>query len=677
MKPMIFFSDLAHRGHACNAMPYAISLVLAYALKVMPDRFDYKLFKRADDLTAALDQGIPQIVCFSNYVWNTDLSYAIVRRIKQRAPETVVIFGGPNYPILAGEQELFLKKYPDIDFYVYREGDVAFPHLIEALLEVGLDAGKIRAEERKLPSCHYIHEGRLIAGKEMPTPNDLDELPSPYLGGLMDTFFEMNLVPLTQTTRGCPFTCTFCQDGHKDNSKVKRHSQPFVDAELEYIAQRSRAPRLQWGDSNFGMYKQDLDTCRTIARLRKQYGWPLIVDVHGKNKKERILEAASIIDGAELEGGAVFVSAAIQSTSPEVLMAVRRQNISTDVIMDLVTRGRKVLNDNSFSEIILCLPRDTRDAHFQSLDDLIDAGISVIRSHQFILLHGSEAATIEDRVRYGMLSRFRVSPRTVAEYRLFGESFISPEIDEICVGNSTLTYQEYLECRQYDLTVEIFHNHGLFGGLMAFLKANGVSLSRVVHDIFDHIMSTTTPLNTVYAGFLRETQELWDTREEVEAFLRQPGIPEKYRSGELGNNEQLMYRALAVFNHMADMHDVVYFLARKHLSEQGKLDAATAQFLDELKAFNLLRKSDILDTQRVERRVFHFDFEQLEEERTIESPEACRRPEGVTIEFSHSDAQRDMIRKYVDLYGTDNYGLGNILGGGTSVSSFYRTYRKV
>ena len=678
MKPMIFFSDLAHRGHSCNAMPFAISLVLAYALKKMPGAFDYKIFKRTEDLTQELDQDIPHIICFSNYIWNASLSYEIARRVKERAPKTIVIFGGPNYPIRRKEQEQFLRANPAIDFYVYRDGDLAFTKLLEALLETGLDAQKIKAEKRVLPSCHYVTDDSLVVGAELLVPNDLDEIPSPYLTGLLDPFFEMNLVPLVLTTRGCPFSCTYCQDGLDYTNKVKRHSRAFIDDELEYIARRTKAPRLQWADLNFGMYTQDLDTCRTLARLRETYGWPQFVDLHGKNKKERILEAARIIDGPNLDGGAVFFSASVQSTDPDVLDAVKRRNISTNVMLDLVTRGH-TLFDNSFSEVILCLPRDTRAAHLRSLEDLMDTGVSTVRSHQFLLLHGSEAATTEDRERFGMVTRYRVCPRTTAEYHLFGEAFVRPEIDEVCVANNTLSYQDYLECRQFDLTVEIFHNHGLFREIMALLITHDVRASAFIRNIFDLVLSTTTPLSPVYAGFLRETEELWETAEEVEEFLRQPGVPEKYRDGELGNNEQLMYRALAVFNHMRDLHDLVYALAQEHLAKAGGLDAITTEYLDELKAFSLLRKTDLLDTQRVVSHTFHYDFSQLRggRETDVAVIQNNRRDDGITFEFFHNDSQRKMIRQFIDIYGTDNYGLGNILGGGTNVTNFYRTYRTV
>jgi hypothetical protein len=46
----------------------------------------------------------------------------------------VTIFGGPNYPTTPHEQNRFLRAYPQIDFYVAKEGEIAFTKLIEELL---------------------------------------------------------------------------------------------------------------------------------------------------------------------------------------------------------------------------------------------------------------------------------------------------------------------------------------------------------------------------------------------------------------------------------------------------------------------------------------------------------------------------------------------------------------
>ena len=50
---------------------------------------------------------------------------------------------------------------------------------------------------------------------------DLSQIPSPYLSNRLDEFLDGKLLPITQTNRGCPFTCTFCTEGQGYWTKVK------------------------------------------------------------------------------------------------------------------------------------------------------------------------------------------------------------------------------------------------------------------------------------------------------------------------------------------------------------------------------------------------------------------------------------------------------------------------
>ena len=74
-----------------------------------------------------------------------------------------------------------------------------------------------------------------------------------------DEFLDGKLLPITQTNRGCPFTCTFCVDGIKDRSRVYYKEVSRFEKELEYIATHYEGKVLTLADLNFGMYNQDID----------------------------------------------------------------------------------------------------------------------------------------------------------------------------------------------------------------------------------------------------------------------------------------------------------------------------------------------------------------------------------------------------------------------------------
>ena len=73
--------------------------------------------------------------------------------------------------------------------------------------------------DRPIDGCVFLDpksnntKPKLITGKYLERIKDLDEIPSPYLNGMMDKFFDGKLTPFLETNRGCPFTCSFCHTG--------------------------------------------------------------------------------------------------------------------------------------------------------------------------------------------------------------------------------------------------------------------------------------------------------------------------------------------------------------------------------------------------------------------------------------------------------------------------------
>ena len=673
MKTAISFCDLTHEGHSCNGIPLGVSMVASYSLEKFKDKIAAEIFKYPTEYIARLEKEVPRIACFTNYIWNLNLSYKIAKAVKNNSPQTIIVFGGPNYPLDREEQEAFLRRYPAIDFYVFRNGEIPFSLLFEMLERYAFDIEKLKADKVAIPGCHYVSNDSFIAGEEVAAMRELDEIPSPYLTGLCDKFLaNEKLVPLMLTARGCPFKCTFCQEGDDYFNVVRKFSFDRVREELDYVASRARNPDLIYADSNFGMYKHDADICREIVRVQEAHGWPkYFVGIMGKNNKARVLKAAEIIRSGVFGGGSVWLSSAIQSTDDSVLDKVKRSNIDADTMVKVANESEAHAS-NQFSELILALPGDSRESHLKSVCDLIETGVNVVRSHQYIMLGGSEAATREGRAEYNPLTKFRVTPHTMNSYSLFGEEIFAPEVDEICVGNDTMTFEEYEECRMFDLTVEVFYNNALLLELFKLLKARGIMISTLITRIHEKVTSAVSPIAELYEGFRRETNELFDSPEQLHDFLREDGVAEQYQAGKLGNNEQLMYSALMVFRHMKDVHDIAYDVARELFQENGAYEDWVADYLAELIEFSMLRKRDMLATDQTETRHFHYDFIALERCGFNEGPGDHARPDGINIHFAHDQAQKDLITGYCKAYGTSNRGLGNIFGMGKNVRNFYR-----
>ncbi len=660
----IWLCDLTYTQQtiASDIMPAAVGCIATYTEKLLGDAARTRIFKFPEKLVAALEsEPAPRAIGFSNYAWNEDLSAEFARVIKRHRPEVVTIFGGPNYPNAASEQEAFLRRYPQIDFYVVKEGEIGFARLIEALVAADFEPARVPDD---VPSIHRIAaDGSFRAAKTIERIRDLTDIPSPYLNGRMDEFFDGVMLPIVQTNRGCPFQCTFCVEGMDYYSKVaKTQNLEKISGELEYIAARMARLReesngrsdLHIADSNFGMYKEDLDIARMIARIQGEHKYPeYIMVATGKNNKDRVLEVAQTVNGA------IRLSGTVQSMDETVLKNIKRANISIPQIMDLALSASRI-GANSYSEIILGLPGDSLERHLSSISTIVEADFNILCLYQLMLLPGTDLASDESVKRWNMVTRYRAIPRCYGHFTLFGEQIVACEIERICVANESLTFEQYLECRRMHLIVNLFYNDGIFKEVLRFLRLLGLK----VYDWLEQLYSDTSnpALQALFADFLEETQrELWDDEAAFRAFTREKANIERFISGEFGANLIFKYRSRALLQNVGDLAAVARRALRDVLAGAGA-DAATQKMGEELIDYGEARASRIFEASDLsEDREFAFDVVGFADNPAPESLGEYRLAAPVTLRFAHTPEQLALIRSYLGVYGTSLAGLSRIL----------------
>ena len=659
----VWIADLTYTQQtiAADTIPAAVGGIATFLEKEVELAEPVRVFKYPEKLAAALNAGeMPDLIGFSNYIWNFNLGIAFARIIKQKSPKTIIVFGGPNFPTDAGEQETLLRQHRTIDFYVIKEGEIAFTNLVKALVLTGFEKAPVHGT---LASVFSVSEGgQFHSAETIERLTDVTLVPSPYLAGTLDEFFDGKLLPIIQTNRGCPFTCTFCVEGVKYYGKVYANSREKIAAEIDYIGQRMRATSLKGGrndlfiaDSNFGMYEDDLETCRQLARTQQLYNWPEYINVAtGKNKKERVLEASRIINGA------LRLSGSVQSLDQGVLKEIKRNNISSDQLMSLALDASNV-GANSYSEIILALPGDSKPAHLRTIRTVMEAGFTNIYLFQLMLLPGTEMCTSDSKERYGMTLRYRVLPRCYGHFEVLGERLVAAEIEEICVANKSLSFADYVECRRLHLIITIFYNDGVFQTLLKLLRKLGIS----PFDWMAGILADPAEggLRELFTSFEQATQdELWLHRGELAAFIQQPGNVEKFIAGELGNNLLFVHKTRAIVQYPRELAELAGRTILNLLEQHGRLDDETRQFVNECIHYHLLRRLNIFEQQDqpVEGR-FSFNIHRFEDDAAPGQPADYRFSEPTEIRFLLDDSQRDLVRRYINIYGDGVVGIGRIL----------------
>jgi len=653
----VYFADLTHtaQGIMSKIFPIGTATVAAYARQELGEEIGVKLFKFPEELDKALCKNIPEILCLSNYAWNLQIANTFAKAAKKKKPDLTVVFGGPNFPDSTVERTQFLKKYSSIDFYIIGEGEEGFVNLYKKLKEYGMDSGKLKARKEAVPSCAYVIDEELILG-ENSRINNLNKVPCPYQMGLLDPFFSMPLIPIIETTRGCPFQCSFCADGKKTADRIFRYDEEKITKTLEYIAQRAKnCDELIIADLNFGMYDFDISTANTLCRLQKETGYPLTIKASaGKNKPEKIINITNILKGSG------FLGAALQSTDPEVLKAIKRDNIPTEKIMNLAEFGKEQGNP-TYTEIILGLPQDSKEKHFESLRVGVDMGLNSIRMYQLMLLAGTEMASPESRKTFEMIIKWRVLPGCAGNYQILGKEYRIAEYEEIVVGNKTLSFNDYLECRLMNLLVETFINNALFEEIFGLIQAIGLSRFDCLLFILNHPETYPESIKSYFDSYINDTtSDLFETEKELLEHIDQEGSIENYVSGTKGRNELLYHKALCYLS-FQDLNNMLCMAALKFLDENGKLTKKIKDYIESLRNFSLLRKKSFENTNLEYVESFKYDFKALSKKNFEIDPNHIEPCGPFTFKIKHNPSQISLIQNSLKIYGKSTSGLARLI----------------
>ncbi|MET0212576.1 MAG: hypothetical protein ABW292_06220, partial [Vicinamibacterales bacterium] len=633
----VTFADLSHTGIgvSANNNPLAVGYIAAYAKRHLGEAIDPRLFKYPATLSRFLSGQRPAIACFTNYMWNARLSCAFARQIHRHLPGVVTVMGGPNYPLDAAEQRDYLERHPEIDFFVDGEGEIPFVALFRALADAQFDADALRRQGLRIPGVHYVHAGEFVRTEPAARVLDLDrELPSPYTMGLLDEFFDEKLSPMMQTSRGCPYSCTFCHDGIAYANKTRAFSPCRVEEELRYIEARVKTPTLQLADLNWGMFPTDIQTAHMINDTRRRSGWPRNVMVAtAKNQKDRIVEMSRIL------GDVLQVGASVQSTDIEVLKHIKRTNISLEAVTTMTT-GASNGHTGSFTEIILGLPGDTKARHIKSVYDMLDAGVQDVRLFQFILLPGTEASDQSSRARYQYQTGFRALARCFGRYEILGAPLDVAEVQEICLGTNTMSRADYDECRAFDLTVAIFNNGGVVKEFFRLGEVLGVKRSVVLQHVA-RLIDRSVSLRHLYDELREEeAKNFFPNRAELDAFLSSAGTMDRYLAGEFGVNHVYWARTIALLTLFDVIAGIAHDAVADALRERDLLDPLLEAYLAELLQVSIARRSNLTGLDVHTEMRLHFDFCALHRADYLGDPRQTTIPDGLRFIVRHTDEQR-------------------------------------
>ena len=653
----IFLGDLTYTTVtiATEALPINIGYIASYCTKRFSNKVDIKLFKYIEELEKAINESPPDILGLSNYVWSQNVSNEMFKLFTKKNPDGLKIWGGPNFPIDMPSQKKFFENFKDVDVYIPIDGEIGFSNLVEKALQMNTKEMRSKILQEPIDGCMIKNpDGNLLYTIEGARIRNLDEIPSPYLTGILDHFFDDKLVPMLQTNRGCPFLCTFCTDGRESVNQVNRFGKQRVKDELDYIAKHVKEDihSLYISDLNFGMLPGDLETCNSIVEIQKKYHYPEKINATtGKNNQERIIESIKSLNGTML------MSMSVQSMDEQVLTNIKRANISAEKMVELSPTIHEY-GVNTSGEIIMGMPGQSYASVLDTIRQLIYGKVDDIIIHACMMLPGSEMATPAERSKWELETKFRILPM---DFTVLDNGKKICEIDEIVVGSKDMTFDDYLALRMIAFTLSIVNRATLFEPLLKFLKQQKIDVSKLFFQMVEERKSAPKPVELMYDRFNKVTvDELYDSPEEIISLIQKDEEYQKLIEGR-GAINVIKYHGAAVLSECMDEWteyalSIANDLLRKDVTWNEEIEK---QFHDvgnycRGRCHNPLGKDRMQTNPEF---TFYYDIiKWLTDNSDNMLLDECKLPEPVKTVFSLTNEQYKFINDTLDLYGDNLIG---------------------
>jgi radical SAM superfamily enzyme YgiQ (UPF0313 family) len=432
-----------------NTVPLCSANLKAYAEKdtYITENYDIQFYSKSirevsvKSIVEEVLKTESEIYGFSCYIWNFDIVKTITHQILHSQPNAKIILGGPQ---VANQASVVLPVNSEAVFICNSNGERTF---YQFLLE-SLNANPCY---ENVNSISFRKDNEIITSDDGPPMHNLDEIPSPFLSGLIQR--GAYTYSIYETNRGCPYTCAFCYwAGSK--GKIAKYSEERVHADIEWLCKNNMYV-IQIGDANWGLFDRDISFTEFIGKCKKKYNFPFMLHMSTVlYKLDNRYEIAKLI---KKYGLATAQSLSLQSLNPACLKYINRKNIGIKKIKDLQDRYNE-MQISTYLELVWPLPGETLDSFKEGINDLSQIQADFFTIYPCLLLPNTELARKRDEYDITIQRK---------------EDGISAK--EHVVSTRWVTKEEYIEGLHIIFCITVLYNCRSLYCFMHFLNKKNIS----------------------------------------------------------------------------------------------------------------------------------------------------------------------------------------------------------
>ncbi len=226
---------------------------------------------KTENIAQAVVQERPDVVALSFLSTTTyPAAKSMARRLKSEAPKIPIIVGGAFATLNA---DRILDDCPDIDCVGVGEGEELLPDYVDHLDDPATVAGLV-----------WRRDGKVVANPPRPLLRDLDRFPYPDRTSLPIDYIESLPLDLpavlsldkfctVQTSRGCPYSCIYCDIPSLGEGRWRSRSPEHVLGELQQLHDQGYRS-IYLTDDHFLINRNRIEAiCRGIIERRLAFHW--------------------------------------------------------------------------------------------------------------------------------------------------------------------------------------------------------------------------------------------------------------------------------------------------------------------------------------------------------------------------------------------------------------------
>lgn len=252
------------------------------------DVLDWSTNYNSKQFKEYLQKTSPKIIGLKIFTINLSAAIKTIQLIKEAIPDSIIIVGGPH-PSTCDPDDIF-KELPDINFSFRGEVEAVFPQFLDTLQSINFNKkrlAELSSKLKKIPNLLWSDERENfctqsafeeIAMMPLPAwdlidPRNFKSLPGSKPG-------KPQYLAQIITTRGCPFSCSFCCAHHINGKSVRRRPVKDVVDEMELLNRNYNVFQIAIADSSFFLDLDYLNSfCDEILKRNLDIKWDCIYEI--------------------------------------------------------------------------------------------------------------------------------------------------------------------------------------------------------------------------------------------------------------------------------------------------------------------------------------------------------------------------------------------------------------